>query len=226
MSPRKAKRTKTVRKPKAIDESKLIFNDAPFLSWVFVESAIKLLWEDNPKLHDIGGVVQSIQKYGFQELPKFDKHVGIKAGNGRIEALAWMERDGNYELPRGLALDEKSGKWALPILFGTDADSLAMAQAYGLDSNNLTMAGGNFTAYDMTRQYAKDGYMTVLTMLAESGEESDMPVTADYEVLGHLSRIMPHGGAEPPEDFPDYDEEIETDYGCPRCGYEWSGDPR
>lgn len=31
---------------------------------------------------------------------------------------------------------------------------------------------------------------------------------------------------EPPESFPSYDEAIETDYCCPRCGYEWSGKPR
>lgn len=27
----------------------------------------------------------------------------------------------------------------------------------------------------------------------------------------------------PPGEFPGYDEDIETDYRCPKCGYEWSG---
>lgn len=27
----------------------------------------------------------------------------------------------------------------------------------------------------------------------------------------------------PPEDFPSFDEDVETDYCCPKCGYEWSG---
>jgi len=26
-----------------------------------------------------------------------------------------------------------------------------------------------------------------------------------------------------PEDFPEYDESIETEHRCPKCGYEWSG---
>jgi hypothetical protein len=30
---------------------------------------------------------------------------------------------------------------------------------------------------------------------------------------------------EPPEDFPEYDEDLETEYCCPKCGYEWSGQP-
>lgn len=29
--------------------------------------------------------------------------------------------------------------------------------------------------------------------------------------------------AEAPEDFPEKGEDIETDYKCPKCGYEWSG---
>ncbi len=28
---------------------------------------------------------------------------------------------------------------------------------------------------------------------------------------------------QPPEDFGEYDESIETDYCCPKCGYAWSG---
>ena len=32
--------------------------------------------------------------------------------------------------------------------------------------------------------------------------------------------------AEPPPYFPSYDEEIETAYGCPKCGYQWSGRPK
>lgn len=31
---------------------------------------------------------------------------------------------------------------------------------------------------------------------------------------------------DPPDDFPEVDMEIETDYKCPKCGYEWSGSPR
>ena len=27
----------------------------------------------------------------------------------------------------------------------------------------------------------------------------------------------------PPDEFREYDEDIETQYQCPKCGYEWSG---
>ena len=30
----------------------------------------------------------------------------------------------------------------------------------------------------------------------------------------------------PPEDFKEYGEDIETQYCCPKCGYEWAGQPK
>lgn len=32
--------------------------------------------------------------------------------------------------------------------------------------------------------------------------------------------------AQPPSEFPAYDDDIETHYCCPKCNYEWSGKPR
>lgn len=29
--------------------------------------------------------------------------------------------------------------------------------------------------------------------------------------------------AEPPEEFPEFDESIDTEHRCPKCGYKWSG---
>lgn len=44
---------------------------------------------------------------------------------------------------------------------------------------------------------------------------------ADIGALG----AMLASEVEPPEDFGEYDEDIETEYCCPKCGYEWSGKP-
>lgn len=43
---------------------------------------------------------------------------------------------------------------------------------------------------------------------------------------GELEALM-HGLSDPvaPADFAEYDEEIETEYCCPRCSYRWSGKP-
>lgn len=33
-------------------------------------------------------------------------------------------------------------------------------------------------------------------------------------------------GPEPPDEFPDYDDDIPTEYECPSCHYQWSGKPK
>lgn len=72
-----------------LSEASLQVNDAPVIKWIRVQDAVKLLCPENAKRHDIGSIVASIQRYGFQELPKYDEIVGwIKVGNARIEGAA------------------------------------------------------------------------------------------------------------------------------------------
>lgn len=170
-----------------IEKDNLEFKDPPGIMWVTVQEAVKLLWSENPKLHDIGALVQSIEKYGFQELPRYDIHLpnvsggegAIKAGNGRIETLASMERDG-MPLPRGLAQQKETNAWVMPILVGTDADSLNAARAYAIDSNNLTMSGGDFTAFDFQRLWDSRLYVDMLKNLAM---DDSLPVSVSGDDL-------------------------------------------
>ena len=169
-----------------IDETELQFNDAASVVWVRVQDAAGLLWKDNPKRHDIGAIIESIKRYGFQERPKLDVNLpnvsdgkgAIVAGNGRIEALAGMERDDRYELPRGLAQD-RDGAWCMPILVGTDASSPELASAYAIDDNNLVLAGGDMDSGDYIRMYSS-GYVPLLRTLAEYDV---LPVTVESDAL-------------------------------------------
>jgi hypothetical protein len=38
--------------------------------------------------------------------------------------------------------------------------------------------------------------------------------------------IMPSSGSAPPDEFKEYGEDIEISHRCPKCGYEWSGNPK
>ena len=194
-----------------ISEKNLVLHDTPQIVWVLVGEATKLLWIENPKLHDLGSLAESIKKHGFQELPKLDsnlinvskKNGAIKAGNGRIEALAWMEHDTKYDLPRGLAKDKESGAWVMPLLVGTDAESIDLARAYAIDSNNLTMTGGDFTALDISRLWDQGKYLNVLRKLQVT---ENMPVSVDGDDLDLLSKILDFS----PFDDADYDDEDES----------------
>jgi len=231
---------KTNLKEIGIDELDFA-GDPPRLIWIRVKDAIGLLWIENPKLHDVGGVIVSLQKHGYQEFPKFDKTLtnvnggkgAIKAGNGRIESLYRMEAD-EMEMPRGLAKLKGSGDWAVAIGVGVDAESEALAKSYAVDSNNLTMAGGDFTALDMARMWSPDKYMNVLNQLGE--HPADLPVSVGPEVWEHLDRYLGADDSGNPIDDPgaelDRADELQDKWKvergdvwglgaftvCPKCG--------
>ena len=182
--------TRSARPPASLDVAKLTLNDPPRLVWLRLADAFELLWPDNPKLHDTEGIIASIERYGLQELPKFDATLSaIKAGNGRIEALRAMERRGTYSLPRGCALDGED-RWCLPVVFGTDARSAAAARAYAVDSNNLTLLGGAFTGEDLSRLWDPAGYSELLiAMQADDVFAVSVPAADIEDVLAALGRV-------------------------------------
>lgn len=180
-----------------IDPSLLEFNDPPQLLWIRVQDAVSLLWRDNPKLHDIGGLSMSVVEHGYKEPAVFSARLfrvgqsetdeepqgAFVVGNGRIEALARLERSGDVELPRGLAVEQEIGAWVVWVIAGTDAKSRAMAQAYGVDSNLLGMMGGSMSHVDMSRVWDDTAYLRLLDDLAR---HDALPVSMDgddYELL-------------------------------------------
>jgi len=59
------------------------------------------------------------------------------------------------------------------------------------------------------------------TLLDAITVENDA-VSAMLEDLAS-ERLIPLPEPETPPQFPSYDDDISTDYCCPQCGYEWSG---
>ena len=170
------------------------------------------LWDSNPKKHDIGSIAESIKRHGFKDPPKFEPELnggkgGIVEGNGRLKTLQTMKRQG-ADLPRGLR--EVDDEWAVPVLFGVDATSEKAAEAYAVDHNNLTMAGGDFTAWDMSRMWDEDAYIAVLEGLAEVDE---LPVSLDGDDLDGLLMVW--------EEPPDLDD-LAEEYGEPNQKDFWA----
>jgi hypothetical protein len=146
-------------------------------------------WDRNPKPHDIGGLIESFNRYGFKDPMKFeptlnDGEGGVVEGNGRTEALMVMRDDGS-EPPRGVAL-AKDGGWAVPVLFGVDAKSIQEAEAYALDHNNLTVLGGYFGPEWMHRLYDLEG---LTELLADLGTQNALPVSIEGEDVDALLKL-------------------------------------
>jgi hypothetical protein len=150
----------------------------------YVSLSKVILWENNLKLHDIGGVINSIKQHGFKDPPKYEPYLnngsgGIVEGNGRSVALDNMRKNGENP-PRGVLVTE-DGDWLIPILFGVDADSEAAAEAYGIDHNVTTILGGDFDITDHMRMW-EHGFVDQLIDLREqsagvtsfSGDDIDL----------------------------------------------------
>ena len=56
--------------------------------------------------------------------------------------------------------------------------------------------------------------------------QEELDKLAKLDVNIELSGFGSDFGIEPPDEFEEYTDEIETDYKCPKCGYEWSGKPK
>ena len=162
------------------------------LQYIPLEQAA--LWDDNPKRHDTEGIIRAIAEYGFKDPPKYEPALnggsgGIAVGNGRLICLRIM-RDSGQPVPRGVAaLDD--GYWAVPILFGVDAQSERAAVAYAIDHNNLTAAGGGFDGFEVARMW-DDSYVSLL-------EGVGATITVDDSLLAALSAADEFLASEPQE---------------------------
>ena len=179
----------------------------------YVPLAELQLWDRNAKRHDIGALVASIERHGFQDPPKYSAALnvgagGIVEGNGRGEALAMMKGSGEKP-PRGVVA--RGDNWLVPVLFGNDFDSQRRAEAYAVDHNNSVMLGGDFTAFDMAGLWDEEGYKALLADLAQAEE---LPVSVTGEDLDALLAGL--GADEPPEETPpevDRAAELQAQYG-------------
>lgn len=156
------------------------------LEYVPLSTAVKWDWVDNAKLHDVGGIIQSIQEYGFRDPPELDATLAdggaFVQGNGRVKALALMQTDGRYERPRYIG-ETEDGEWAVPVLFGADSKSVAAAQAYALDANNLILTGGDTEIWDILALYDQQQLAEITAALGDQGL-----VTLDDDSIGLLLR--------------------------------------
>lgn len=166
----------------------------------YIDIDSNILWEDNPKSHDIGSLVLSIEKYGFRDAPIYDINLnggkgGLIGGSGRTEALRKMRLFG-MAAPSGIVV--KEGAWLMPVQFGPMAKSEKEAIAFAIDHNNLVMAGGSFTAIGIASAWDSAEY---IRLLQEIHDEPPVTVTGDDldTLLRYASSLLESDTAPPPD---------------------------
>jgi hypothetical protein len=171
-------------------------------------------WDENPKKHDLDALVRSIETHGFGDPPKYDATLGaLVYGNGRTEALERMRAAGK-EPPRGIGLLE-DGEWAVPIIFGVDAESRAAAVAFAIDHNNLVLAGGNLGIEELLGIWDEEGLQRVLAGTPDAGALLASLDAGDVDALLRGPDFEPVTAS----DQPRLDEKSKVT--CPNCGEEF-----
>ncbi len=171
-------------------------------------------WDDNPKLHDLDALVRSIETHGFGDPPKYDATLGaLVYGNGRTEALERMRREGR-EPPRGIGLLD-DGSWAVPVIFGVDAESRAAATAFAVDHNNLTLLGGGLGLTDLLALWDEEGLQAALEGVPGAAEMLTSLAPAEVDALLQGPDFSPVSAEEQSR----LDEKKRVT--CPECGAEF-----
>lgn len=138
-----------------------------------------------------------------------------EALRGSLETLGWYDAvimnrqtgyliDGHARVEEQLSLDESQ---QLPVLV-VDMTEEEEAQA--------------LASHDWITQMAVYDAEVLNELLSSFNSDND----AVQEMLSDMADKNNLIETLPPDDFDEMDETLETEYCCPKCGYEWSGAPK
>jgi len=146
--------------------------------------------------HSIEGIAQSLDKYGQR------KPIVVNKRNNIV-----LAGNGTLKAARQLGWTEIAVTWV--------DDDPQTATGYALADNRLT----DLSEFDNE---------ALLLSLQQFENVADIPgfSQVDYDEL--VNELGGDDGDDviPPDDFKEYDDDIDTEYCCPKCGYEWSGKPK
>ena len=170
-------------------------------------------WDENPKKHAIDALIRSITTHGYGDPAKYDSALNaLVYGNGRTEALERMRQAGK-EPPRGIGVTD-DGDWAVPVIFGVDAESRAAAVAFAIDHNNLTMLGGGLAVEDILQIWDEEALVRVLGDIPDAGALLASLNQEDIDALLRGPNFAP-AAAEDQSRLDQKDPIV-----CPECGAE------
>ena len=148
----------------------------------------------------------SLRQYGAGRSLLVDKHGRIIAGNKTHQAAA------------DIGLEDV-------IVVQTDGTKLVAVQRTDLDLEQDKAA--RELAYADNRVGQLDLDFDVAVMLEDIAAGVNLDALWQPDELEALVKAAGNGDdAKPPADFNEYTDGLETEYCCPKCGYEWSGKPK
>jgi hypothetical protein len=147
-------------------------------------------------------VENSLREVGAGRSIVVDKNGEVIGGNKTLEA--WVDIGGEIEVVK------------------TDGKKLIVVQREDLDLSDDKGQARRLAYYDnRANEVGLDWDPEQIHADLMAGV--DLSLMFSNEELERLRGDMP---TEAPEEFNEYDEEIDTEYCCPKCGYTWSGKPK
>ena len=131
---------------------------------------------------------------------------GVLEDIGFADVVICRETPDGLELVDGHARRDIMGDDPIPVLIVDISEDEAKRMLATLDP--------------ISAMAETDG--AIFQSLIDSIDINNDAVRAMLDEL-NAERLIPLPDLEIPGEFPSYDEDIPTDYCCPQCGYEWSG---
>jgi ParB-like chromosome segregation protein Spo0J len=179
----------------------------PFVSLKFVSVESLVPYARNARTHSASQVAQlaaSIVEWGWTN-PILADDRGVVAGHGRLEAARLLYAQGKVlRLPNG----EQIPSGEVPVL-DVSGWPESKRRAYVLADNKLALGSG----------WDEGMLAEELRSLTEDGFDLSL---AGFENLPAEAPKFESSSDKPIEDFPSFDEDIDTAHTCPKCGYAWS----
>jgi hypothetical protein len=156
-------------------------------------------------------ISKSLEQFGACRSIVIDENDVIRAGNGTFEEA------GQLGIEKVLVVE-------------ADGNTIVAVKRKGLSESD-------WKQYAIADNTASDFSTWDFDILNDLTQEVDLSeFFPDYklnELLESFGKGEGFGNTEqqeeeneeskPPEDFKEYDEDIETEHNCPKCGYKWSG---
>lgn len=151
----------------------------------------------------------SLRRFGAARSIVVDADGVVRAGNGTLEAA------------KAAGIEDA-------LVVDADGDRLVVVR-------RMDWTPSEATAYSIADNRASDqsenddqALALMLTSLkAEGLALSDVGYTdEEFAKLLGIDDVASTDDATPPDDFTSHDEDIDTEYCCPKCSYSWSGKPK
>lgn len=163
-------------------------------------------WNRNYRQGDVGAIIQSIARFGYNGALRVWQDNVVIAGNHALMALLQMKASA-YQTPRGIV--EYGDKWLIPCVDVSHLNEIEV-EAYAIADNRTQERGGN------------DAEQLAALLAGIAAEDEKLLLATGYDG-DDVDALL--AGLSVPDSWEEYDESAADNVEyieCPECGHRWA----